>query len=119
MAPRVLAVDDNFLSFTLLAEALREAGHEVRFFSDPRKALKAFQTGKFNLVVTDRQMPGMDGEALAKEIWKIEPDIPIILMTGGGMEEREAKDRGFKGLLKKPCPSKYLLRMIEELFPST
>lgn len=119
MALRIMVVDDEPLTFTWLKQALEEAGYEVRLFSDPRKALKSFQSGKFDLVVTDLQMTGIDGIELAKEIWKIRSDVPILLMTGGSMTEEEVRLHGFSGFLKKPVQSETLVRMVEELFPST
>lgn len=59
---------------------------------------------RFDLVITDMQMPGMTGAVLAAELFKIRPDIPIILCTGYSelMTEEEAGRSGFKDFLMKP-----------------
>jgi CheY-like chemotaxis protein len=58
----------------------------------------------FDLVITDQTMPGMTGEALAKELLQIRPGIPVIICTGYShiIDPAKAKAKGITALIMKP-----------------
>ncbi len=79
-----MLVDDEPALVALGEEMLAELGYEPVGFRGSGAALQAFQTDpqRFDAVLTDETMPEMTGTELAREIRKLRPDIPIILMSG-------------------------------------
>ena len=80
----VLIADDDELCRNLLATKLREAGHRVYEAHDGKEALDFFVAIAPHAVVTDLQMPRMDGHELIAELRKIGATIPIFVVSGGG-----------------------------------
>ena len=83
-ALRVLAVDDQPLPLQVVAGYLAADGHTVETATNGQDALKRFQAGEFDVVITDRAMPEMNGDRLAAMIKEKTPEIPVILLTGFG-----------------------------------
>jgi CheY-like chemotaxis protein len=79
---RILLVDDELCILQILGELLRSDGHTVSVAMNGAQALEQFRSGEWDLVLTDRKMPVMDGEQLAKEIKSISPETPVIMITG-------------------------------------
>jgi DNA-binding NtrC family response regulator len=78
----VLFVDDQKCIRQLMRELLRSAGLRAETAEDARDALAKFKAGQWDLVFTDYAMPGMNGEELAQELKKINPALPVIMVTG-------------------------------------
>ena len=81
MAHILLAEDDESLR-RFLAQALAKAGHEVTDFGDGAKAWECVKGFRFDLMLTDIVMPGMDGIELAKRAAEIDPGLKIMFITG-------------------------------------
>lgn len=81
---RILLVEDKPLVREVLREHLLRQGHTVDTASDGQQALERFLASRYDLVITDLAMPVMSGEQLAREIKKVAPNKPIILLTGFG-----------------------------------
>jgi CheY-like chemotaxis protein len=79
---RVLVVDDEPRPLGMLAWHLRSDGHRVKAVSRGSEALAAFKRGRFDLLITDRGMPGMTGDELAQEVKRLKPGFPVIMVTG-------------------------------------
>ena len=85
---KILVVDDSPVDRRLAGSLLETTpGTTVIYASDGREALKVVSAGPPDLVVTDLQMPAMDGLALVEELRKSHPGVPVILMTAHGSEE--------------------------------
>lgn len=82
---RVLVVDDEAPVRDTLAAVLVTEGHDVEVAGDGAEGLKRFIAGRFDLVLTDKAMPGMNGEQMAAAIKQVAPKMPIILLTGFGL----------------------------------
>jgi two-component system cell cycle response regulator CpdR len=82
--PRVLIADDEDSMRTLVARAIAIDGHDIFTAEDGAEALEILSSehGKFDLLLTDIQMPVMDGIALALTAARDFPDLTILLMTG-------------------------------------
>jgi CheY-like chemotaxis protein len=82
----ILLVDDEPPICNVLSQMLSRAGYLVTACSDPNEALKEFlvRPAEFDLLFTDLTMPGMTGVELAKRIFKVRPDLPVVLTTGFG-----------------------------------
>lgn len=102
--PRALCVDDEPAVLALVARLLTELGFDVQAESDPLRALKDFDRGRFDLVMTDVRMPGMDGHALVAALRDIDQEIPVIVVTGQGTLENatSALREGATGMIVKP-----------------
>lgn len=101
----VLFVDDNALVVELGQEMLACLGYGAIGQTDSREALALFREAPygFDLVLTDFNMPGMKGDALARHLWGIRPDIPIILCTSSqAVTQDSARLQDFAALLSKP-----------------
>jgi two-component system, chemotaxis family, sensor kinase CheA len=90
VAPRVLVVDDQFIVRELERSILDSAGYRVRTACHGREALEAIAgDGNFDLVVTDLQMPELDGLGLLSAI-RSDPEhamLPVVIVTSQGSEE--------------------------------
>jgi CheY-like chemotaxis protein len=82
--PRVLIVDDEEAIRMLVARAVAMDGHQTVTAADGAEALEILigEQGRFDLLLTDIQMPVMDGIALALTVARDFPDLTILLMTG-------------------------------------
>jgi two-component system cell cycle response regulator CpdR len=82
--PRVLIADDEDSMRALVARAIAMDGHETVTAQDGAEALEILsrEAGSFDLLLTDIQMPVMDGIALALTAARDFPDLTILLMTG-------------------------------------
>jgi CheY-like chemotaxis protein len=88
----------------VLGVYLGEDHHDVTMATNGREGLQAFRSGTFNLVLTDRAMPEMNGDQLAIEIKKLKPNQPVILLTGFGdlMSGAGEKPAGVDLVVSKP-----------------
>jgi CheY-like chemotaxis protein len=123
---RILLVDDE----TDLAKAggkmLERLGYEVVVRSNGREALDLFRTGpdRFDLVITDQAMPGMNGMELARELTGIRADLPIILCTGfghapnGAFSNAEREVAGIRELALKPLDRAEMAGIIRRVLDS-
>lgn len=78
---RILIVEDDLVLAQTVRVALALEGHSVEVAGDGEQALALFETGQYELVVTDFQLPKMDGLELAQAIKERAPWCPIILIT--------------------------------------
>ena len=102
----VLLVDDEPGLRDLAEEILVGLGYQTASFGDSAEALAAFERnpGKFDAILTDEVMPGLTGTQLASRIHALNPDMPIIIITGFGGPgfELRAQQAGVMSVLRKP-----------------
>ncbi len=104
---KILVVDDNEMLRRLTCDILREEGYRAVPAADAAEALRAFEEEEFDLLVTDFQMPGMNGVELARAVRDRNPHFPVIVMTAFEPVECEhvtlwlPKQYLFPGLLEK------------------
>lgn len=79
---KVLVVDDDSNSRSLLSEYLALDGHHVMSADDTATAITAFDRDKFDMVITDRAMPGNSGDSLAEHILSSGRKVPVLMVTG-------------------------------------
>lgn len=80
----ILVVDDEPNYLVVLSELLRDEGFEVFTAADGDDALKIVKEVDLDMVISDMQMPGMDGMALLGEIKKLDDDLPVLIITAYG-----------------------------------
>jgi len=112
---RVLLVDDEPALVKAYRRVLTGHGYEVDTASDGDQAISLFQRGGVDVVLTDITMPGMDGMELLRAIRRADPDVPIVLATGGPTLETavEALEHGVLKYLVKPVDPKDLIRVTD------
>jgi CheY-like chemotaxis protein/anti-sigma regulatory factor (Ser/Thr protein kinase) len=101
---RVLLAEDEPSLRRILASYLQIDGHQGSVTVDGRQALDAFRADAFDLVITDRAMPELNGDQLAAAIKQQAPTIPIIMLTGLGdlMHELDERPAGVDLVISKP-----------------
>jgi two-component system chemotaxis response regulator CheY len=115
----ILTVDDSKAVRMTIALTLKQAGHHVVEAECGEDALKLLKTEKIDLIISDFNMPGMDGSQLTRQI-KDNPDyhaIPIIILTTENAKGRlsEAKTAGAVGWMNKPFKAEQLVAAIQIL----
>ena len=80
----VLVVDDDPLGRAVLSRLLESDGHSLELAENGREGLDKLRAGKYDLLITDRAMPGMNGDQLAEAVKQYAPDTPIVMVTGFG-----------------------------------
>jgi excisionase family DNA binding protein len=103
---RVLVVDDEPSIRELLTKTLALAEYHVETAADGNAALAMLRdnASAYDLVIADLKMPGMDGLMLIRQIKRLRPDLPVIIITGFSTEISaiEAVNLGVAGYLTKP-----------------
>jgi len=112
-----MVIDDNQGVLELLGDLLEDLrAAEVCRYHSGEEALKAFNSASqdFQFVVTDLEMPGIDGIELCRRLHAVAPRLKILLTTGSQIiTEFEAIRSGFCGLLPKPFPAGALRKAVE------
>jgi excisionase family DNA binding protein len=112
---RVLLVDDEPSSLDLLTKMLA-AQYAIVSATDPTGALDMLRTNPtgYDVLISDLNMPGMDGLALIREVRRISTRLPIIIVTGFSTEASaiEAVNLGVAGYLVKPFRAQEVLAVI-------
>jgi PAS domain S-box-containing protein len=111
---RVLVVEDEALVREVIVAYLDANGHEVEEAEDGAQALAVFSPGDFDLVITDRAMPGMSGDQVAEEIKERSPDTPILMLTGFGALMGN-RPKGVDAVVAKPITMGELIQAISAL----
>jgi two-component system NtrC family response regulator len=114
-APRVLVADDDPSVRRVLERHLEDAGYAVAAASSGEEAAAALRAGGFAVLVTDLQMPGMDGLALLAEAKRLDPSLPVVVITAHGSVETavDAMRKGAYDYCEKPFHKDELLLTIE------
>lgn len=119
MAKTIMVVDDSASLRNVVGIALKGAGYDVIEASDGRDALAKLTGQKVHLIVSDVNMPNMDGIALVRELKQLPhyKFTPIMMLTTESQPEKKqaARDAGAKAWLLKPFQPPTLLDAIAKL----
>ncbi len=122
---RILLAEDNPINMMLIRELLRRRGHAVTEVTTGNAAVQAMLEGRFDLLLTDIHMPGMDGIEASRAIRAGEARsgrarTPIVALTADALDagKRTCMDAGMDGFLTKPVDPAELEEMFLMLFPS-
>ncbi|WP_419600027.1 response regulator [Thiolapillus sp.] len=117
--PSILAVDDSASMRQMVAFTLKGAGYDVVEAVDGEDALSKAKAGKFDLVVTDVNMPRKDGISLIKELRQLSgyQFIPMLMLTteSGTDKKMQGKAAGATGWIVKPFNPDQLLKTINKV----
>jgi two-component system CheB/CheR fusion protein len=110
----ILVAEDNKVNQTLAKLLLEKQGHTVVVASDGQQALQAFERERFDVILMDVQMPGMDGLEATAAIRAARSKIPIIAMTAHAMagDRERCLAAGMDDYISKPIHVEDLLTLI-------
>jgi two-component system chemotaxis response regulator CheY len=121
MAKRVLAVDDSKTMRDMVNFTLKNAGFEVVEAEDGLKALEVVKTQAVDVVLTDINMPNMDGVSLVRALRAQAQfrSTPILILTTEGGDDKKAAGReaGATGWIVKPFSPDKLIAVINKVCP--
>jgi two-component system chemotaxis response regulator CheY len=120
--PAILVLDDSATIIMSLSRILKNAGYQVDTAVNGKEGMAKLAGGlKPNVILTDLNMPQMDGIAFIKEARKSAPTrfTPIIVLTteSGTKKRDEARAAGASGWLTKPTEPEQLLSALKQLLP--
>jgi len=110
----IMVVEDDSELREALNDTLSLAGYKVATASDGQEALSQLEQQAFDLIVSDIQMPHMDGQALLKKVKSQHPDLPVMLMTAYGSIQQavDAMRDGAVDYMVKPFEAEVLVNMV-------
>jgi len=119
----VLLVDDSPTILMSLSAILTKSGYTVATACDGQDALTKIGTVKPNLIISDLNMPRMDGMTFIKELRKTAGQrfTPVLMLTteSQALKRQEAKAAGATGWLVKPVKAEDLLQVIHQVVPGS
>lgn len=115
----ILSVDDSASIRQAVKITLNSAGHEITGAGDGAEGLACASHGKFDLIITDLNMPNMDGLAMIRALRKLPAyaGVPILFLTTEDTDsaKRDAKAAGATGWITKPFNADQLVRVVEKV----
>ncbi len=119
MAKTILTVDDSASIRQMVKFTLVKEGYDVIEACDGKDALSKLQSGAANMVVTDLNMPNMDGITLIKEL-RAKPQykfVPIIMLTTESQDSKKAEGKaaGATGWIVKPFKPEQLVTVVKKV----
>jgi len=116
--PRVLVIDDEAIMRDFVTETLMRAGYAVDPASDGEQGLASFREGPYDLVMTDLKMPGVDGIEVVKEVRRLSPGTPVVVMTAYGTIQNavSAMKQGAFDYVTKPLSPEEIEIVAEKAF---
>lgn len=119
MAKTIMIVDDSASLRQVVGISLRSAGYDVLEGADGADALKKLTGQKVHLIISDVNMPNMDGISLVKEIKKLQAYkfTPIVMLTteSADAKKSEGQAAGAKAWMLKPFNPPQLLAVVQKL----
>ncbi|WP_444995676.1 response regulator [Aliikangiella sp. IMCC44359] len=121
MSKNILVVDDSASVRQVVSIALCGAGYEVTEACDGKDALTKLDGSKFHLIISDVNMPNMDGISFVKEVKGLAQYkfTPIVMLTTEGSDEKKKQGQaaGAKAWIVKPFKPEQLLKTVSILVP--
>ncbi len=114
---RILIVDDNEINLEIMKNQIEFLGYCVTTALSGSIALNKIKQGNYDLVLTDLDMPDMDGYELVKKIHQVKPQLPVIAETASDYDltPEKFRDLGFSGYLLKPFDEEVLKKKLENI----
>jgi len=117
VAFHILVIDDDEVACEFLDEALSREGYEVTSVTSARDALDEDDLSRYDLILSDIKMPGMDGISFLRQVRERWPDLPVILMTAFGSLETtmEALRIGAWDYISKPFSPEAIRQLVKKV----
>lgn len=115
-ARRVLVIDDEPDMLDILRDLLESERFAVEVVDSGEQAIELFRRDPFDVAITDLRMPGIDGLETLQELRRLDPQLPVIVVTGftSTDTERQCREAGAFECLHKPVDLDDLLRIVGE-----
>lgn len=121
MSKKILTVDDSKTMRDMITFTLRKAGFDVAEAEDGKAALSVLGGGRFDLIITDLNMPNMDGITLIKNVRSASSHraVPILILTteSDNSKKADGKAAGATGWLVKPFNPEKLVELVQRVCP--
>jgi len=121
MTKRIMTVDDSASIRQMVGFTLRNAGYEVLETEDGQEALEVLEREPIDMLITDLNMPNVDGISLIKKVReKAETKfIPIIMLTTESQDDKknQGREAGATGWIVKPFRPDQLINVITKVLP--
>ncbi len=110
----ILVVEDSRLSRCIIADALRDAGHNISVAVNGEEGLTSFCQDRHDCVITDLLMPVMDGKEMIRRIRAIDSDVPIIVVSADiqRSSRSECEELGVDAFFNKPVETEAFLTCV-------
>ncbi len=115
---QVLLIDDNPVQLRVRETVLRGAGFQVSIATTAESALAVLRTAgkKFGVIVTDHVLPGKSGADFVRELRKVDPTTPVVVVSG--MPDVAEQYDGLNAVVRqKPLPPQELIELVRERMP--
>ena len=118
---RIMLIDNEEGLCRMMEAVLQDSGYAVKAYTRSFQAVEEFAAGKWDLVVTDIKMPGMDGLEVLQKVKTIDPNIPVIMITAYATVEMsiQALRKGAYDMLTKPFEPEELLYRVKNALQHT
>jgi len=116
----ILTIDDDFVSLDLMQDLLTMSGYRVFTASEGQEGMDLFEHHRPDLVISDIQMPNVDGHELLRKVRAVDDTVPVILVTGHGDLDNAllALRRGAYDFLLKPINADILMNTVRKALES-
>jgi len=112
--PRILAVDDQKAMRDLLDDVSKKLGYQIELATDGRTGLQMFEEDKFDLVITELDMPGLTGWDLSRKVKSSKPEVLVALIAEMSVPARLTNKYGIDFVLIKPFRIDDLIQIIKK-----
>ncbi len=115
--PRILIVDDDYYVAKTLVDILNIRGFQAQAVNSGIEALEIVKHARFDCIIADIKMPGINGVELYQGVYKIQPELPVVLMTAYASDDLIAAGLaiGIVAVLPKPLNINLLLEFLSSL----
>ncbi len=114
---KILAVDDSPMMRQMVKQTLEEGGFQAVMAADGEEGLQLFRGGGFDAVITDINMPVMDGITFIIELRRLNQEVPVITLTTEAEDDMKKKgqDAGANGWMVKPMEPEQLIDVLNQI----
>jgi len=109
---RILLVEDEAITSLVLADSLRQEGHQVDAFLNSEEALQNFQPGQYDLIMVDLGIPDLSGDQLAQRLKREDSRLAAVLLTGWHLQEDDPRLAPFEIYIQKPFDVRRVRRAV-------
>ncbi|HPH02155.1 MAG TPA: response regulator [Spirochaetota bacterium] len=115
MNKTILIVDDELYILDSMQRMLSALKYSILTASSGSEALDILASNDVNLIIVDIRMPEIDGKKIFTKVREVEPDIPVIIITGGDIQDGKAfaDKHGAYGFLEKPIEIEKLKPLVD------